>query len=143
MDNMTRRQRSRHMSRIRSSGTKPEKILRDMIKQIVDFPLKYNVSNIQGKPDIVVQKIKLVVFVDGCFWHGCLEHGKIPKSHQAYWRSKIVGNMVRDEENTVLLEEDGWNVWRVWEHDLQPGALSNTRRRLKRRMLKLISPSRA
>jgi DNA mismatch endonuclease (patch repair protein) len=109
-----------------------------MMKQIVGFPLKYNVSCIRGKPDIVVQKLKLAVFVDGCFWHGCVEHGRIPKSHQSYWRSKIVGNMVRDEENTVLLEEEGWSVWRVWEHDLRPEALQKTRRKLKRKMLKLL-----
>ena len=137
MDTMTKRQRSRHMSRIRSSGTLPEKTLRELIKKITDAPLKYNVKNLLGKPDIVVPRLNLAIFVDGCFWHGCPDHGKIPESHHGYWRSKIVGNMVRDEENTVLLEEDGWVVWRIWEHDLQPSSLSGVRRRLRRRFKKL------
>lgn len=96
-----------------------------------------NAQNIKGCPDVFFPKEQIAVFVDGCFWHGCPDHGKIPESHHGYWRSKIVGNMVRDEENTVLLEEDGWVVWRIWEHDLQPSSLSGVRRRLRRRFKKL------
>ena len=71
MDSMTRRQRSRHMSQIRVSGTQPELAMRKMVKEFTDLPLKYNVKDLVGKPDIVVAGLKLVVFVDGCFWHGC------------------------------------------------------------------------
>lgn len=138
MDNMTKRQRSRHMSRIRSSGTRPERVLRKMLREMLDVPMKYNVRSLLGSPDIVVPSIKLAVFVDGCFWHGCPEHGKMPKSRKGYWTSKIVGNLVRDEQNTVSLEEAGWTVWRVWEHDLKDEILAATRRRLSRRMKKLV-----
>lgn len=139
MDSMTRRQRSRHMSQIRVSGTQPELAMRKMVKEFTDLPLKYNVKDLVGKPDIVVAGLKLVVFVDGCFWHGCPEHGKIPKSHQGFWRSKIVGNMIRDEENTVVLEEAGWSVWRVWEHDLRLETVAKTRRRLGKKMVGLLN----
>ena len=138
MDSMTRRQRSRHMSQIRVSGTQPELAMRKIVRELTDFSPKYNVKNLVGKPDIVIPDLKLAVFVDGCFWHGCLEHGKIPKSHQGFWRSKIVQNMIRDEENVVILEEDGWSVWRVWEHDLRPETVAKTRRRLGRKMMKII-----
>jgi len=138
MDNMTRRQRSRHMSQIRVAGTKPEKVLRGMLKEMIDAPISYNVRGLVGKPDIIVPRFKLAVFVDGCFWHGCPEHGKMPKSHKAYWIPKIVGNMLRDEENTIVLEEQGWTVWRIWEHDLQPDSVAKTRRRLARRLKKLM-----
>ena len=139
MDSMTRRQRSRHMSQIRVSGTQPELAMRKMVKEFTDLPLKYNVKDLVGKPDIVVAGLKLVVFVDGCFWHGCPEHGKIPNSHQGFWRSKIVGNMIRDEENTVVLEEAGWSVWRVWEHDLRLETVAKTRRRLGKKMVGLLN----
>ena len=113
--------------------------MRKMVKEFTDLPLKYNVKDLVGKPDIVVAGLKLVVFVDGCFWHGCPEHGKIPKSHQGFWRSKIVGNMIRDEENTVVLEEAGWSVWRVWEHDLRLETVAKTRRRLGKKMVGLLN----
>ena len=139
MDNMTRRQRSHHMSQIRSSGTRPERVLRQMLRMLCGVPLRCNVAGLLGKPDIVIDRLKLAVFVDGCFWHGCPEHGRMPKSRNSYWVSKIVGNMIRDEENTVALEEDGWTVWRVWEHDLNSGAVAKTRRRLRNRMKKLMA----
>lgn len=128
-----------HMSHIRTSGTSSEMILRHIVKQMTDLPLKFNVSKLVGKPDIVIPRLKIAIFMDGCFWHGCPDHGKIPKSHKNYWRSKIVGNMVRDEEVSVALEEDGWTVWRVWEHDLKTENIQNTRRRLKRRLAKILN----
>lgn len=122
------------MSNIRSSGTRPEKEIRKLMKGLVDLPMKFNVASILGKPDLVILSLKLAIFVDGCFWHGCPQHGNMPKSNKTYWTSKIIGNMARDEANTVELEENGWTVWRVWEHDLKPDTVANTRRRLKRRL---------
>jgi len=136
---MTRRQRSRHMSQIRVAGTQPEMMMRLVMRKLTDLPMKYNVSKLLGKPDIIVPGLQLAVFVDGCFWHGCPDHCKIPKSHVGYWRSKIVQNMIRDEENVVSLEEDGWTVWRVWEHDLKPETVLKTRRKLGKRVAKLMA----
>jgi DNA mismatch endonuclease, patch repair protein len=125
------------MSAIRSSGTKPEQALRQALRKMTNLPMKYNAKGLPGTPDIVVPDLKLAVFVDGCFWHGCPEHGKMPKSRKGYWIPKIVGNMIRDEENVVSLEERGWIVWRVWEHDLQSETMANTCRKLSKRLARL------
>ena len=66
--------------------------------------------------DIAFTRSKVVVFVDGCFWHGCPEHGTLPKSNQAYWIPKLKQNVERDRAIDLVLGEDGWKVLRVWEH---------------------------
>ena len=82
----------------------------------VDFPI-----HVPGRrairPDIVFTRARLAVFVDGCFWHGCLEHGTRPRVNEAYWAAKIEMNQARDIEQTRLLEEFGWAVLRSWEHE--------------------------
>ncbi|HOY60173.1 MAG TPA: very short patch repair endonuclease [Verrucomicrobiota bacterium] len=72
-----------------------------------------------GKPDFVFARQRLAVFVDGCFWHGCRVHLRIPKDNRAYWRRKIARNCLRDRETTNCLEKSGWRVLRVWEHALR------------------------
>lgn len=69
------------------------------------------------RPDIAFLKQKVAVFIDGCFWHGCPQHGRTPRSNQAYWRLKLEGNMARDRKTTQRLEAAGWTVIRVWEHE--------------------------
>ncbi|MBI4897602.1 MAG: very short patch repair endonuclease [Actinobacteria bacterium] len=69
------------------------------------------------RPDIVFTKLKLAVFVDGCFWHGCTAHRTIPRSNHDFWRRKIEGTRFRDEAQTKLLRSSGWAVIRVWEHE--------------------------
>lgn len=66
--------------------------------------------------DVVFPTERCVVFVDGCYWHGCPEHGRKPKSNQGYWASKFMRNKARDERNNAALAEAGWTVIRVWEH---------------------------
>lgn len=68
-------------------------------------------------PDIVFVSAKVAVFVDGCFWHRCPEHGSEPKSNRDWWRKKLVANVERDRRNDVELQAAGWSVVRVWEHD--------------------------
>jgi DNA mismatch endonuclease (patch repair protein) len=68
------------------------------------------------RPDIAFTRWKLAVFVDGCFWHGCPEHGVAPKSNTTYWSAKLARNVQRDREDTEGLEGAGWTVLRVWEH---------------------------
>jgi DNA mismatch endonuclease (patch repair protein) len=70
-----------------------------------------------GKPDIVFKQQNLVVFIDGCFWHGCRQHSRLPKSNVAYWRKKINGNKRRDRRITHELRRQGWRVVRIWEHE--------------------------
>jgi DNA mismatch endonuclease (patch repair protein) len=63
---------------------------------------------------------KVVLLVDGCFWHGCPEHATYPKSNTAYWLPKLKANKERDRRQTARLREAGWTVVRVWEHDCRP-----------------------
>lgn len=125
------------MSRIKSSGTKPEILMRRIVCDLTDNPVRFNAKNLPGKPDIVIHRMKLAIFVDGCFWHGCPLHCRVPKAHRNFWRSKIVGNMVRDEEVTTKLNEMGWVVWRYWEHLLKDVELSRTRRNFRIRLRRL------
>jgi len=72
-----------------------------------------------GRPDFVFRRARLAVFVDGCFWHGCRWHCRMPKSRGAYWNPKIDRNKARDRTVRNLLIENGWRVLRIWEHSLQ------------------------
>jgi DNA mismatch endonuclease (patch repair protein) len=77
------------------------------------------------RPDFVFRREKLAVFVDGCFWHGCPEHFRRPKSRRKFWDAKISGNQARDAATTRGLRKSGWRVLRLWEHEL--GVKSETR----------------
>lgn len=116
MDNLTEAQRSRNMSMIRSAKTKPELKLRSVLKAL---GFQYQPQEVFGKPDFGNKQKKIAVFIDGCFWHGCPEHGSIPKSNKAYWIPKIERNIARDKEVNQRLESQNWRVIRVWEHALK------------------------
>lgn len=70
------------------------------------------------RPDFVFPKLKLAVFVDGCFWHGCPFHSTKPRKNAAFWRKKLTANKTRDRLVTRSLRATGWRVLRVWEHEL-------------------------
>jgi DNA mismatch endonuclease (patch repair protein) len=72
--------------------------------------------------DIVWSSRRMVVFLDGCFWHGCPVHGTAPKSNRNWWHAKIEGNRQRDRRVDEILRQRGWTVLRFWEHD-DPGAI--------------------
>jgi DNA mismatch endonuclease (patch repair protein) len=72
-----------------------------------------------GCPDFVFRRERLTVFVDGCFWHGCRWHLRMPHDNRAYWKRKIAGNVARDRLTNRRLREAGWRVLRVWEHSLK------------------------
>lgn len=72
-----------------------------------------------GKPDFAFPKAKLAVFLDGCFWHGCPNCYRAPKSSRAYWKDKLARNKARDKRVTEELEEKGWRVKRFWECELK------------------------
>ncbi len=109
-------QRSKTMSKIRSKDTKPELMLRKALWER-GHRYRLRVKNLPGSPDIVFRKKKLVIFVDGEFWHGFnwTEKKKKIKSNRGFWIPKIERNMQRDEENNNLLKEMGWTVLRYWE----------------------------
>lgn len=89
----------------------------------VDFPVRVP-DRRPIRPDIVFTRARIAVFVDGCFWHGCREHGTRPRSNSAYWAAKIEINQIRDREQTAALERDGWMVVRIWEHEASDVAAS-------------------
>ena len=75
------------------------------------------VKEVRRKADLVFPRAKVAVFVDGCFWHGCPEHGSSPKANAAWWRDKIEANVRRDRDTDARLTDAGWCVVRIWEHD--------------------------
>lgn len=114
-DKITKAQRSRIMSSIRSSKTAPELKLKPLMKR---SGFVYQPKTIYGRPDFANRKLRIVVFVDGCFWHKCPKHYVEPSSNKAYWKSKILYNVRRDRAVNKRLEWEGWMVIRVWEHEL-------------------------
>lgn len=127
MDNHTKEVRRYNMSRIRSTNSKPEELVR---KYLFSKGLRYrkNVKKLPGKPDIVLSKYKTIVFVNGCFWHahqGC-RYFVMPKSNTEYWNEKIDRNIQRDKLVYRQLSEAGWNVIIVWECELKKAKRENT-----------------
>ncbi|MFC1684994.1 very short patch repair endonuclease [Pseudomonadota bacterium] len=116
-DFMTPGQRSKCMSRVRAKNTKPEQLLRKALWQLgYRYRLHYHLP---GKPDIAFPGNKLVIFVDGCFWHGCPRHGSLPKTNTDFWERKIHRNIERDAENTQSIQREGWTVLRYWGHEIE------------------------
>jgi DNA mismatch endonuclease (patch repair protein) len=114
----TTKKRSELMAKIKAQDTKPELKLRKALWNL-GFRYRKNVKKLPGTPDIVFRKAKLVVFVDGEFWHGFdweMKKLKI-KTNRDFWIPKIERNMQRDAENNTLLSEKGWKVMRFWEKE--------------------------
>jgi len=116
----TTRQRSDLMSKIKAQDTKPEVKLRKALWNL-GFRYRKNVRKLPGCPDVVFSRFKLVIFVDGEFWHGYKwDEKKVKiKSNRDFWLPKIERNMQRDEENNILLQKEGWVVMRFWENQLK------------------------
>jgi DNA mismatch endonuclease, patch repair protein len=80
-------------------------------------------EGLRCRADLVFPRERVAVFVDGCFWHGCAAHGRLPKTNRDYWRPKIGRNVARDRRNDRALAQAGWVVIRAWEHE-SPGAVA-------------------
>ena len=121
MDDMTKEQRRHNMQQIRSIDTKPEVRLR---KALWHLGIRYrkNYTALPGKPDIVLTKQKIAIFVDGDFWHARnhQEHpGEQVASNKEDWTKKLTRNVERDKEINDALTEQGWLVLRFWENDIK------------------------
>jgi DNA mismatch endonuclease (patch repair protein) len=79
------------------------------------------------RPDVVFTRSRIAIFVDGCFWHGCPEHGEMPASNREFWEAKIGGTRDRDQRQTAALEHAGWMVLRIWEHESIDEAVQRVR----------------
>lgn len=84
----------------------------------------------RAKADVVFTRQRVAVFVDGCFWHGCPNHCRMPARNRAYWTAKIGRNRERDERVSSALIDAGWRVVRVWEHEPLPDAVARVREAL-------------
>ena len=102
----------------RRRDTEPELKVRRIVHSL---GLRYRVdarplAGLNRRADLVFSRSKVAVFIDGCFWHGCPEHGTEARLNADYWRLKIQRNKARDADTDRLLAEAGWAVIRVWEH---------------------------
>jgi len=111
----SKEKRSYNMSRIRGRDTKPELKLKDYFekKGFVYQPNEY------GKPDFIHYRKKIVVFIDGCFWHKCPKCFKLPETNKEFWEKKINRNCRRDIEIDLNYESSGWKVVRIREHEIK------------------------
>ncbi len=118
-DNHTQEVRSRNMSHIRSTNSKPEEKVRKYLFS-KGFRYRKNDKRYPGKPDIVLPKYKTAIFINGCFWHkhDCPRF-VWPSSNEEYWRPKLLRNVERDIQVQSSLKEQGWNVLVIWECQLK------------------------
>lgn len=130
-DNKSVKDRSYNMSRIRSTDTKPEEVVRKWLFAN-GFRYRKNDKRYPGKPDIVLSRYRTVIFVNGCFWHmhDC-KYFVMPSTRREFWEKKLAANKERDERNCRQLESLGWNVITVWECELA------TKEKQKERLEKL------
>ena len=123
-------QRSLNMSRIGSRDTKPEKVLRSLLHR-AGFRFRKNVSNLAGRPDIVLPRHSAIVLVHGCYWHrhfGC-RFATTPASNLEFWTTKFARTIERDAKSEKALRGQGWRVFTVWECELRN--LGKVDRRIK------------
>ena len=114
--------RSAVMRRVKGKDTAPELRVRRLIWSL-GGRYRLNAKDLPGKPDIVLPRRKLAVFVHGCFWHGhdCARGARVPKANRDYWLGKVGRNRERDIASKVALEAKGWRVETVWECELKDG----------------------
>lgn len=118
MDNLTPEQRRKNMQRIRSTGTKAERIIMGELGKRGLIFVSYD-KTIIGKPDIVFPEEKVSVFIDSDFWHCNPKRFIMPKTNVEYWKKKIERNKKRDREVNKQLKKEGWTVVRIWEYDVK------------------------
>ena len=121
-DIKTKEERSANMSRIKGRDTKPEIQVR---RYLSDHGIRYrcNVKSLPGTPDVAIKKYRMVIKVDGCFWHshqGCKDF-RIPKSNVEFWTEKLNSTVGRDRKNLEALKKMGYKVFLIWECEIKAG----------------------
>jgi DNA mismatch endonuclease (patch repair protein) len=103
----------------RRRDTRPELKVRQLLH---GAGLRYRIDvqplpGLRRRADVVFRSLRVAVFIDGCYWHSCPEHGTTPRTNREYWSAKVAANRLRDEDTNVRLAEAGWCVARYWEHE--------------------------
>lgn len=121
-DVFTKEKRSEVMSRIRGKNNKETELA--LARLLREHGLKgwRRQYPIPGRPDFVFPKVRLAIFVDGCFWHQCPKCSNMPANNREFWERKLGRNVERDREVTERLTASGWAVLRIWEHDMKKPA---------------------
>lgn len=136
-DIFTNAKRSEVMSLIRSRGNRATEL------RFIALMREHHITGwrrgapLPGKPDFVFRAEKVAVFVDGCFWHGCPRHGRVPSSRRAYWQPKLARNAQRDRAVSRALRAAGWTVLRVWECALTRARSAQTAARIARSLARV------
>ena len=130
-DPLTREERSKHMSLIRAKDTKPEMRVRKLIHSL-GYRYRLHVRELPGRPDLVFQRRRKVIFVHGCFWHqhNCPKGNRLPKTRTVFWSRKLVGNKKRDTVVKRQLRKDGWSVLVIWECETKPSNIDQLTSRI-------------
>ena len=118
-DVFTKAKRSEVMSRIRGRGNKTTELALAKLLRAARITGWRRNQKLFGRPDFTFQRQRVVVFVDGCFWHSCPKHSHVPKSNRKFWLKKLTANSKRDLLVNRTLYRLDWRVIRIWEHDLQ------------------------
>lgn len=123
------------MRNVRRAGTKPELALEyELRSHGLSFTKDVApIATFRRRADFVFKQAKVVVLVDGCFWHSCPDHGTQPKANSAWWRSKLEANQDRDRDTDRRLRRAGWSVIRVWAHEDMILAAGRVSRRVRER----------
>ena len=123
-DRLSPEDRSRTMRAVKGKGTSLERKLWSMLAGMKLKGWRKNASCVPGTPDVAFIDNKIALFVDGCFWHGCpICNRPMPENNAQYWINKIKRNVERDEEVNDQLNDLGWKVFRIWEHELKDASL--------------------
>lgn len=117
MDRVDTETRSRVMASVRSKGSRStEQRFQSLLEEAFIKGWRANPDGVRGNPDFVFDDAKVAIFIDGCFWHGCQTHCRMPANNADYWVKKIDRNISRDKEVNKLARQAGWKVLRFWEH---------------------------
>lgn len=131
----TPEQRSRIMRAVKAADTGPEMAVRRMVHRM-GYRFRLHRRDLPGTPDLVFPRLRKVIFVHGCFWHGhdCARGARAPRTNAEYWRGKIARNRTRDALSAVALKAQGWRAAVVWECELNnPAAVKKRLGRFLRR----------
>ncbi|MDP3027953.1 MAG: very short patch repair endonuclease [Deltaproteobacteria bacterium] len=140
MDSVSAKERSRIMRNVKARGNKSTEL--KLIKLFKDYGLTGWRRNylVIGKPDFVFLTSRLAIFVDGCFWHGCKDHCRIPATNKDYWVDKVNRNKKRDGIINATFRTRNWRVVRIWEHELEKGNYKKSLNKIKNIVQPIIPP---